>query len=96
MNVFRSTRVPPSGEGIEFARASLTPPYLGADGDEPRHDRAATLSLTQAMLCLDCEAVFRVVAESCPRCASQQWLPLARFLNRDKPDTFAPSQACPK
>jgi RNA polymerase subunit RPABC4/transcription elongation factor Spt4 len=80
---------------MEFTKAWLTPPHLGVV-DEPCHDRAATLSLNQAMLCLDCEAVFRVVAESCPRCASQQWVPLARFLNRDKSDTVAPSKARPE
>jgi len=95
MNVFRSHRVPSGGEAREFTGPWVTSPYLGLFVEEPRDDRAATLSLTQAMLCLDCEAVFRVVAKSCPRCASQQWVPLARFLNRDKPDTFVPPAACP-
>jgi hypothetical protein len=42
-----------------------------------------TVPLDHSALCLDCEAVFCVGQHSCPRCASDHWTPLARFLNRN-------------
>jgi hypothetical protein len=77
-------------------RASSWPRGASASSSmNPCHQGATTLLLNQAMLCLDCEVVFREMAASCPRCASRQWVPLARFLNREKPELGRTIQSAP-
>jgi hypothetical protein len=46
---------------------------------QPTLDVRLHLHLRDAMLCADCEAVFRPQA-ACPSCASAQVIPLARWL----------------
>jgi len=38
--------------------------------------------LAHAALCIDCEAVFRVPAQTCPLCTSPVFVPLAAWLSR--------------
>jgi hypothetical protein len=41
--------------------------------------------LNTARLCVNCEAVFR--GELCPACASTSFMPLARWIDRDVPQS---------
>ena len=42
------------------------------------------MKLQEALLCVDCESLFRV-SRACPQCGSQVSYPLSRALNRAAP-----------
>ena len=48
--------------------------------------QALYVLVPEAFICLedDCRAVFLMGAQACPGCASKQFVPLARWLDRDQ------------
>lgn len=51
----------------------------------PRVLASVWVSLELALLCLDCEAVFKLGGESaCPACGSRESVPLAKWLTEDR------------
>jgi RNA polymerase subunit RPABC4/transcription elongation factor Spt4 len=93
MNRLGSTMVPRGGDVTRPHGTWWRAPRLYGVADEGCRTGSATLRLNDAVLCLDCEAVFPVGPEACPRCASHQWVPLARLLNREEAATVTWSEA---
>jgi hypothetical protein len=50
------------------------------EGDVDTHTAIAPFLLTNAVLCVDCEAIYSLPARRCPLCASSVFFPLARWL----------------
>jgi hypothetical protein len=50
----------------------------------------APFLLAQAVLCVDCEAIYCLPAQRCPLCASSVFFPLARWLSTKDSGGSAP------
>jgi len=50
--------------------------------EKPSGADVPLIDFTRAVLCLDCEGVFPVRPQGCPRCAAETFVPLKRFLSQ--------------